>query len=162
MCPWQLLTTTNIRVLGIFENAREIRYDEERQRLYHWQRFCSVVGVSEKLSLKPAGGTAMGDKGLYALGLGIMLGLAAFGATTGQGRVGASAMEGLARNPQARNSMFVPMIVVLVHRDVLGQQRFQAKSKFWSSRSATCWSPDFCLGDREHRLHGQVASVSIN
>ncbi|HMN69720.1 MAG TPA: ATP synthase F0 subunit C [Bdellovibrionales bacterium] len=55
----------------------------------------------------------MGDKGLYALGLAIMLGLGAFGATTGQGRVGAAAMEGLARNPQARNAMFVPMIVVL-------------------------------------------------
>lgn len=57
--------------------------------------------------------SSMGDKGLYALGLAIMLGLGAFGATTGQGRVGASAMEGLARNPQARNSMFVPLIVVL-------------------------------------------------
>ena len=56
---------------------------------------------------------SIGDKGMYALGLAIMLGLGAFGATTGQGRVGASAMEGLARNPQARNSMFVPMIVVL-------------------------------------------------
>ena len=56
---------------------------------------------------------AGGDKGWYALGLGLMLGLGAFGATTGQGRVGASAMEGLARNPQARNAMFVPMIVVL-------------------------------------------------
>jgi len=56
---------------------------------------------------------SMGDKGLYALGLAIMLGLGAYGATTGQGRVGAAAMEGLARNPQARNSMFVPMIVVL-------------------------------------------------
>jgi F-type H+-transporting ATPase subunit c len=61
-----------------------------------------------------AGGTAMGDKGLFALGLGIMLGLGAFGATSGQGRVGASAMEGLARNPQARDQMFVPMILVLV------------------------------------------------
>ena len=60
-----------------------------------------------------AASTGMGDKGLYALGLAIMLGLGAFGATSGQGRVGASAMEGLARNPQARNSMFVPMIVVL-------------------------------------------------
>lgn len=57
--------------------------------------------------------SAMGDKGLYALGLAIMLGLGAFGATSGQGKVGASAMEGLARNPQARNAMFVPMIVVL-------------------------------------------------
>jgi F-type H+-transporting ATPase subunit c len=56
---------------------------------------------------------ASGAAGWIAIGLGIMLGLAAFGATTGQGRVGAAAMEGLARNPQARNSMFVPMIVVL-------------------------------------------------
>jgi F-type H+-transporting ATPase subunit c len=60
-----------------------------------------------------AASTGWGDKGLYALGLSIMLGLGAFGATSGQGRVGASAMEGLARNPQARNSLFVPMIVVL-------------------------------------------------
>ena len=59
------------------------------------------------------GGAGMGDKGLYALGLALAVGLGAFGATTGQGRVGAAAMEGLARNPQARNSMFVPMIVVL-------------------------------------------------
>ncbi len=60
-----------------------------------------------------AGASGFGDKGLYVLGLGLALGLGAFGATTGQGRVGASAMEGLARNPQARNAMFVPMIVVL-------------------------------------------------
>jgi F-type H+-transporting ATPase subunit c len=58
-------------------------------------------------------GGGVGDKGLYALGLGIMLGLGAFGATMGQGRVGSSAMEGLARNPQARSSMFVPMILGL-------------------------------------------------
>lgn len=57
--------------------------------------------------------SAVGDKGLYALGLGIMVGLGAFGATTGQGRVGAAAMEGLARNPQASKSMFVPMLLVL-------------------------------------------------
>lgn len=57
--------------------------------------------------------SATGDKGLYVLGLAFALGLGAFGATSGQGKVGASAMEGLARNPQARNAMFVPMIVVL-------------------------------------------------
>lgn len=72
-----------------------------------------LVSVQAFAQDAAAHASAMGDKGLYALGLGIMLGLGAFGATTGQGRVGASAMEGLARNPQARNSMFVPMIVVL-------------------------------------------------
>lgn len=60
-----------------------------------------------------AGAAGHGDKGMYAIGLAIMLGLGAFGATSGQGKVGAAAMEGLGRNPQARNAMFVPMIVVL-------------------------------------------------
>lgn len=57
--------------------------------------------------------TANNDKGMYALGLAVLLGLAAYGATTGQSKVGAAAMDGLARNPQARNAMFVPMIVIL-------------------------------------------------
>lgn len=72
-----------------------------------------LVSVQAFAQDAAAHASSMGDKGLYALGLSIMLGLGAFGATSGQGRVGASAMEGLARNPQARNSMFVPMIVVL-------------------------------------------------
>lgn len=58
-------------------------------------------------------GSSVGEKGWYAIGLGIMVGLGCFGATTSQGRTGAAAMEGLARNPQARNAMFVPMIVIL-------------------------------------------------
>lgn len=72
--------------------------------------FASMPAFAQEAA---ATASSLGDKGLYALGLAIMLGLGAFGATSGQGRVGASAMEGLARNPQARNSMFVPMIVVL-------------------------------------------------
>lgn len=61
-----------------------------------------------------AGGSAIGDKGLMSLGVGILVGLCALGGTLGQGRVGAAAMEGLARNPQARSAMFVPMIIGLV------------------------------------------------
>jgi F-type H+-transporting ATPase subunit c len=72
-----------------------------------------LMASTQAFAQAAAATESMGDKGLYAIGLAIMLGLGAFGATTGQGRVGASAMEGLARNPQARNSMFVPMIVVL-------------------------------------------------
>ena len=60
-----------------------------------------------------AASSGLGDKGIYALGLALMVGLAAFGATAGQGRVGAAAMEGLARNPQARGSMFVMFILAL-------------------------------------------------
>lgn len=69
--------------------------------------------MSASAFAQEAAGAAGHDKGMYAIGLAIMLGLGAFGATSGQGKVGAAAMEGLGRNPQARNAMFVPMIVVL-------------------------------------------------
>lgn len=72
--------------------------------------FASLPALAQDAAASASG---FGDKGLYVLGLGLALGLGAFGATTGQGRVGGAAMEGLARNPQARNAMFVPMIVVL-------------------------------------------------
>ena len=53
------------------------------------------------------------DNAYFALGAGIAIGIAALGGALGQGRVGASAMDGIARNPQASNVMFVPMIVGL-------------------------------------------------
>jgi F-type H+-transporting ATPase subunit c len=72
----------------------------------------AALAVTSTQAFAQTAGT-VGNAGLYAIGLGIMLGLGAFGATMGQGRVGASAMEGLARNPQSRTSMFVPMILAL-------------------------------------------------
>jgi F-type H+-transporting ATPase subunit c len=60
------------------------------------------------------GASTFGDRGFFALGVAFMLGLGALGGTLGQGKVGSSAMEGLARNPQARDAIFTPMILVLV------------------------------------------------
>ncbi len=57
--------------------------------------------------------SASGGGGLYALSAGLAIALAAFGGALAQGRVGASAMEGIARNPQAQKIMFIPMIIVL-------------------------------------------------
>ena len=51
--------------------------------------------------------------GLIALGAGLAIGMAALGGALAQGRTTGSAMEGLARNPQARTAMFVPMIIGL-------------------------------------------------
>lgn len=58
--------------------------------------------------------------GLAALGAGIAIGLAAFGAASGQGKAAASALEGIARNPSASGSMFVPLILSLVFMEALG------------------------------------------
>lgn len=48
-----------------------------------------------------------------ALGAGLAIGLAALGGGIGQGRATAGAVEGIARNPEASDKIFVPMIVGL-------------------------------------------------
>ena len=53
------------------------------------------------------------DAGLKALAAAVAISLGALGGALGQGRVAASAMEGIARNPQASKSMFVPFMVAL-------------------------------------------------
>lgn len=62
---------------------------------------------------------SMSDRGIYAMGAALALGLAALGGALAQGKLGASAMEGLARNPQARSAIFVPMIIGLVFIETL-------------------------------------------
>lgn len=54
-----------------------------------------------------------GDAGMKALAAALAISLGALGGALGQGRVAASAMEGIARNPQAGKSMFVPFMVAL-------------------------------------------------
>jgi len=52
-----------------------------------------------------------------AVGLGIAL--AVISATTAQGRIAVSFMEGVSRNPSAQKSMFVPLILSLVFVETL-------------------------------------------
>jgi F-type H+-transporting ATPase subunit c len=52
------------------------------------------------------------DKWL-GLSAALAIGLAALGGGLGQGRAAGSALEGIARNPQASGKIFVPMIVGL-------------------------------------------------
>lgn len=54
-----------------------------------------------------------------ALSASIGLGIAALGGALGQGKMVASAMEGIARNPQAAKDMFVPMILGLAFIEAL-------------------------------------------
>ena len=59
------------------------------------------------------GGEGHSSNGLVAIGAALAIGLAAFGGGLGQGRAAASALDGIARNPQASGKIFVPMIVGL-------------------------------------------------
>jgi F-type H+-transporting ATPase subunit c len=60
-----------------------------------------------------ASSMAYGD-GMKYLAAALAIGIAAFGGAIAQGKIGASAVEGISRNPQSQKSMFVSMILGLV------------------------------------------------
>ncbi|MBE8162403.1 MAG: ATP synthase F0 subunit C [Bdellovibrionaceae bacterium] len=80
----------------------------KRILLFSSALFASIPALANE------GGAINGSAGMYAIAAAVAIGTAAFAGTFAQGKVGASAMEGIARNPEAQKSMFVPMIISLV------------------------------------------------
>jgi len=70
------------------------------------------------------GGASAGGGGLVGLGAGLAIGLSALGAGLGQGRQGAAALEGIARNPQAAGKIQTPMIIALAFTEALALYGF--------------------------------------
>jgi F-type H+-transporting ATPase subunit c len=71
-----------------------------------------------------AAGEVSGGGGLVGLGAGLAIGLSALGAGLGQGRQGAAALEGIARNPQAAGKIQTPMIIALAFTEALALYGF--------------------------------------
>lgn len=61
----------------------------------------------------PVDAAEWGARGWGALAAGLGLGLAALGGALGQGRAAAAALDGIARNPNASDKLFQPMIIGL-------------------------------------------------
>lgn len=57
--------------------------------------------------------------GLIAISANIGVGIAAFGSALGQGRLAASAMESIGRNPNSAGQLFTPMIIGLAFIEAL-------------------------------------------
>ena len=80
--------------------------------------FAMAVAAAVVLTSSPAFAQSMDaaradrDKWL-GLAAALAIGLSALGGAIGQGRAAGSALEGIARNPQASGKIFVPMIVGL-------------------------------------------------
>jgi F-type H+-transporting ATPase subunit c len=80
--------------------------------------FAFGVAAAVVLTASPAFAQSMDaaradrDKWL-GLAAALAIGLSALGGAIGQGRAAGSALEGIARNPQASGKIFVPMIVGL-------------------------------------------------
>ena len=53
------------------------------------------------------------SKGLIAIAAGLGIGMAVLGAGFGMSKIGGNAMDGIARNPKAKDEMFIPMILGL-------------------------------------------------
>jgi F-type H+-transporting ATPase subunit c len=75
--------------------------------------FLSTLFLAIGAQAQEVAAAAAGDKGLYAIGAGLCLGIAVLGGALGQAKAGASALEGISRNPGASDKIFVPMILSL-------------------------------------------------
>jgi F-type H+-transporting ATPase subunit c len=60
-----------------------------------------------------------GSQGMLFIAAAFGMGIAAFGCGLGQGKIGAAALEGIARNPGAANAMFTPLILSLAFVETL-------------------------------------------
>jgi F-type H+-transporting ATPase subunit c len=81
-----------------------------------WLGFQSVFAtllVTSSALAQEAGSNAQDVGKWAALAAGLAIGIAAAGCGLGQGRAGAAALEGIARNPNASDKLFTPMILVL-------------------------------------------------
>ena len=58
-------------------------------------------------------GEAVGGGGIFAIGAGVAIGLAALGGTLGQSKAISSALDSIGRNPAAQGKLFVPMLIGL-------------------------------------------------
>ena len=75
--------------------------------------------AQEAASAAAAGHPSALRAGLIALAANIGIGVAAAGCGLGQGKLGASAMESIGRNPNSAGRIFVPMIVGLAFIEAL-------------------------------------------
>lgn len=79
--------------------------------------FASIVcTASVALAQEATGHTnvlAQEHGGLMAIAVAIGIGVAALGGAFGQGRAASAALEGISRNPNASDKVFVPMILGL-------------------------------------------------
>jgi F-type H+-transporting ATPase subunit c len=109
--------------------AAGMRSLERRKEMKKLLAFFGVLftGVLAASVATAAEGVAtMGDSksAAIAISAGIAVAIAAFGAALGQGRVGASAMESIGRNPNAADKLFLPLVLTLALLEALALYGF--------------------------------------
>ncbi len=87
--------------------------------------FASLIGSGAALAAaEGAAGGGDSVKVAVAISAGVAVAIAGFGAALGQGRVGASAMESIGRNPNAADKLFLPLVLTLALLEALALYGF--------------------------------------
>lgn len=73
----------------------------------------ATVMMTPGVALAQEGAAATGGVATGAMAAAVAIAIAAFGGAIGQGIATKAALEGIARNPSARQQIFVPMIIGL-------------------------------------------------
>lgn len=97
------------------------------KRLFALLSALVVSFVASGLALAAEGAAGSGDsqaKVAIAISAGLAVAIAAFGAALGQGRVGATAMESIGRNPNAADKLFLPLVLSLALLEALALYGF--------------------------------------
>ena len=85
----------------------------------------SMSMMASKAAMAAEGAAGDSNKAAaIAIAAGVAVGIAAFGAALGQGRVGASAMESIGRNPNAADKLFLPLVLTLALLEALALYGF--------------------------------------
>jgi F-type H+-transporting ATPase subunit c len=86
--------------------------------------FAALAAAAAEGAAPAAGATDSLAKAAIALGSGLAIAIAAFGAALGQGRMAAAAMESIGRNPNAADRIQLPMILGLAFIEALALYGF--------------------------------------
>lgn len=81
--------------------------------------FSGTALAAEVPAIISAASVPDGSGGLGILGAGLAVGIAAHGCGMGQGRLAGSALEGMARNPQASGDIRTSMMIALAFPESL-------------------------------------------
>jgi F-type H+-transporting ATPase subunit c len=83
-----------------------------KNKLFPFVAFVTAFAPAIAMAQAPAA-QVRPESMAYAIGMGLAIGLAALGGGIGQGRAAGAALEGIARNPNAADKVFTPMILGL-------------------------------------------------
>jgi len=86
--------------------------------------FMAVMASGTAIAAEGAAASYDPKAAAIAIAAGVAVGIAAFGAALGQGRVGAAAMESIGRNPNAADKLFLPLVLTLALLEALALYGF--------------------------------------